>query len=105
MSNKALELFTAGPKMHNCAQAVAEGCGHPEMVAELASCGGGRAPEGLCGALHSALLLVKPENREAVKKEFQAAAGALTCREIKSEAKFPCSECVRLGAMLVEKCR
>ena len=54
MSNKALELFTAVPKMHNCAQAVAEGCGHPEMVAELASCGGGRAPEGLCGALHSA---------------------------------------------------
>ena len=105
MSNKALELFTAVPKMHNCAQAVAEGCGHPEMVAELASCGGGRAPEGLCGALHSALLLVKPENREAVKKEFQAAAGALTCREIKSKAKFPCSECVRLGAMLVEKCR
>ena len=103
MSNKAFELFTAVPKLHNCAQAVAEGSGRADLVPELAACGGGRAPEGLCGALHSALLLVKSENRENVKKEFQAAAGALTCREIKSAAKFPCAECVRVAAELVEK--
>lgn len=103
MSNKAVELFTAVPKMHNCAQAVADGCGRSDLVANLASCGGGRAPEGFCGALHSALLLAKPENLEKVKNEFQAAAGALTCREIKGNAKFSCTECVRLGAELVEK--
>ena len=103
MSNKAFELFTAVPKLHNCAQAVADGAGRADLVPELASCGGGRAPEGLCGALYSALLLAKPGNREKVKEEFQAAAGALTCREIKSNAKFPCAECVRLGAELAEK--
>ncbi len=103
MSNKAFELFTSVPKRHNCAQAVADGTGHSDHVAELAACGGGLAPEGLCGALHSALLFVKDENRELVKKEFQSAAGALTCREIKSETKFPCAECVRVAAELVEK--
>ena len=105
MSNKAFELFTAVPKLHNCAQAVADGMGRSDLVPELAACGGGRAPEGLCGALHSALLLVKPEKRDAVKAEFSAAAGALTCREIKGETRFPCAECVRIAADLVEKYR
>ena len=105
MSNKAYELFTAVPKLHNCAQAVADGLGRGDLVPELAACGGGRAPEGLCGALHSALLLVKPENREAVKAEFAAAAGALTCSAIKGETKFPCAECVKVAAELVEKYR
>ena len=54
MVYKAFELFTAVPKLHNCAQAVADGMGRKDLVLELAACGGGRAPEGLCGALHSA---------------------------------------------------
>lgn len=103
MSNKAFELFTAVPKMHNCAQAVADGLGRSDLMAELAACGGGRAPEGLCGALHSALLLVKQEKHDAVKGEFQSVAGALTCREIKSRTKFSCAECVRTAAELAEK--
>lgn len=105
MSNKAFSLFTATPKLHNCAQAVAAGSGREDLVPELAVCGGGRAPEGLCGALYAATLLAVPEKTAILKEEFSAAAGALTCREIKSGTKFPCSECVRLAADLVEKYR
>lgn len=105
MSNKAYELFTAVPKQHNCAQAVAAGAEREDLAAELSSCGGGKAPEGLCGALYAALLLVKPENQAAVKEEFAAAAGALTCREIKGVSKYPCAECVRTAAGLAEKYR
>lgn len=105
MANKAVELFTAVPREHNCAQSVAAGSCREDLVAELSLCGGGRAPEGLCGALHAALLLVKEENKEAVKKEFASSAGALTCREIKGETKYPCVNCVELAAELVKKYR
>lgn len=105
MSNKAAELFAAVPRQHNCAQAVAAGSGREDLVTELSVCGGGRAPGGLCGALHAALLLVKPENKEILKEAFSAAAGALTCQEIKGTTKYPCAECVRTAAELVEKYR
>lgn len=105
MENRAVELFTAVPKLHNCAQAVAAGSGREDLVPELSVCGAGRAPQGLCGALHAALQLIKSENQNALKDEFSASAGALTCREIKGITKYPCSECVRLAANLVEKYR
>lgn len=105
MSNKAHQLFTAVPRQHNCAQAVAAGTGREELVSELSAYGGGRAPEGLCGALYSALQITDPAHHESLKQEFAAAAGALTCREIKSGSKYPCSECVRTAADLVEKYR
>lgn len=105
MSNKAYQLFTAVPKQHNCAQAVAAGAGREDLVSNLSASGGGRAPEGLCGALYAALQLVREENQEQLKQDFAAAAGALTCREIKNNSKYPCSECVRTAADLVEKYR
>ena len=105
--NKAVELFTAVPKMHNCAQAVAAGCGADEnLVKELSCCGGGKAPGGRCGALHGALLFVPPEKHDAVIREFVNAAGSESCREIKTGTPpFPCSECVCCAAELVEKYR
>lgn len=99
---KAQALFTAVPKLHNCAQAVVEGCGGtPEQVAEMAACGGGRAPEGLCGALHGALVLC-PAHAEAIKAAFAEKVGALTCRDIKATAKTPCPTCVEVAAQLAE---
>ncbi len=106
MSNHAEMLFSATPRQHNCAQSVAAGCGHEEWVADLASCGGGRAPAGRCGALHAALLLTPADAHEALEKEFTAAAQAATCRAIKSApTPLPCQECVKLAAALVEKYR
>lgn len=48
-----IEYFTTPGHPYNCAQSVALGTGHPELEEELRSCGGGRAPEGFCGALHA----------------------------------------------------
>lgn len=99
---KAVELFTARPKRHNCAQAVMEGAGgSPEAVAAMAACGTGKAPEGLCGALHAALTLC-PEHTEEIKAAFIADAGALTCHEIKSDCGTPCEYCVETAAKAVE---
>ncbi len=101
--NRAMELFTAVPKLHNCAQAVADGFGHPELMDEMKSCGGGRAPGGLCGALHCALCLVPEKERENLKTEFLRKHGAVTCKELKQEPGSPCAECVRSAAELTEK--
>lgn len=75
--------------------------GHDELVTELAACGGGRAPGGLCGALHAALLFVPEAKREDVIAEFKKSAGATTCREIKSSTGTPCAKCVAIGKSLV----
>ncbi|MBR7104081.1 MAG: redox-active protein [Lentisphaeria bacterium] len=103
MKNTALTFFTAVPKQHNCAQAVAAGAGREALVPELAACGGGKAPGALCGALYALLLLAPESDHASLKEAFAAAAGAVTCREIKTGTLFPCTECVRLAAELSEK--
>ncbi len=104
--NKAVELFTAVPKLHNCAQAVAEGCGDKELADLMKCCGGGKAPEGRCGALHAALEMTPAEKHEALKAEFVSVAKAEDCRSIKAQIPpTPCAECVRIAAELVEKYR
>ena len=103
MKNKALELFCAIPKTHNCAQAVACGCGHCEWKETLASCGGGRAPEGRCGALHAAMLLAENDTvREEIRKGFVSENGSEFCHELKA-AGVPCAKCVECAAALAEK--
>ena len=101
----AVKLFTAVPKKHNCAQAVADGCGLPDLAAGMASCGGGKAPEGMCGALYAALFFASAEDKKKMTEEFRDAAGSTLCREIKTVTGYPCCECVRTAASLVEKYR
>ena len=103
IKEKAVEVFSAVPKMHNCAQAVAYGAGRSDLNDKLAVCGGGKAPGGMCGALYAALLLAPPQMHESIKNEFIAKAGFATCREIKTVSKYPCVECVALASELIEK--
>ncbi|MBQ6470338.1 MAG: hypothetical protein IJJ33_00005, partial [Victivallales bacterium] len=91
---KAEEIFSAVPKTHNCAQAVAAGAGRDDLVPALAACGGGRAPNGLCGALHAALAIAPEKHHEQIKAAFASATGAMTCREIKGATRTSCAKCV-----------
>ena len=101
--NRALELFSASPRMHNCAQAVASGTGHDELYAELASCGGGKAPEGRCGALHAAMLIAGAARAEEIRRTFVAELGSDKCAELKRTLFVPCARCVETGARLAEE--
>ena len=101
--SKAVDLFTATPKLHNCAQAVAEGGGRNDLVAELANFGGGKAPDGMCGALYAATLLVPEACRENVRKKFVEFAGAEACVTLKMRNRTSCIRCVEKAAELVEK--
>lgn len=92
-----------GEQMYNCAQSVVALCGHVELCDEMKQCGGGRAPEGLCGALHAALLLVPEDKREEVRQAFALEAGAEKCRDIKGTTGTSCQMCVAIATALASK--
>ena len=77
--NLAVEIFTRVPKTHNCAQAVAAGCGLEGLIEELKPMGGGRVPEGRCGAFQ-AVFAATPEARHA---ELRRRFAKKFCRELK----------------------
>ena len=106
MKESALGVFR---QPLNCAQAVAHaaaerGCGDGRLVAELAGCGGGRTPGGVCGALHAVHCLVKDGvlRQEATEVFAAMAGGAADCRSIR-RAGVPCAESVGFAAGWLEK--
>lgn len=96
-------------RLGNCAQAVAFAWGsrHPErrgVEASYAGQGGGRAPGGLCGALHASCELAGVGAAEAIKKSFaEKTGGHLTCKAIRAAKTLPCSACVEVAAELLEQ--
>lgn len=51
IEEKALSMFRAEPYRYNCAQTVCAALERMDLVEPLSACSGGRAPDGLCGAL------------------------------------------------------
>ncbi len=105
MKQTALKVFRQPPERLNCAQSVLhawrEVSGKASLaVADLKPFGGGRAPEGLCGALHAACLIA-PDRADALKTAFAARVGSLYCRELRRAGKNPCDVCVAHAADLL----
>lgn len=105
MKTHALAVFHRAPENLNCAQAVVAAyqavSGRPVApVAEFQLHGGGRAPDGECGALYAACQLA-PEAATRLRADFAARAGATRCRPLKREVRFPCADCVGLAAELL----
>ena len=101
--DKAVVLFLKAPKEFNCAQAVAKAFGHDELLEQLKSCGGGRAPDSICGALHAALVMSHESQRENVKQSFHDVVGNIHCRDIRREGVIPCAKCVRHAAGILDE--
>ncbi|HEY9174342.1 MAG TPA: C-GCAxxG-C-C family protein [Verrucomicrobiae bacterium] len=106
MKQHALAVFRQPPHRLNCAQSVLhafrEVTGEIHLsLADFQRFGGGRAPDGLCGALHAACAVV-PEKAEALKSRFAARLGSLYCRELRAARQHPCEVCVSHAAELVE---
>jgi hypothetical protein len=58
-----------------------------ELIERFGEYGGGRAPQGWCGALYAAKVLLEkeaPARFAECEKTFTAAAGAATCRAIRA---------------------
>ncbi len=105
MKAHALAVFHRAPENLNCAQAVlaayqAVSGRQVAPVAEFQLHGGGRAPDGECGALYAACRIA-PESAAHLRAGFAARAGATRCRPLKRELRFPCTDCVGLAAELL----
>lgn len=89
------EALSKFRKPYNCAQTVyvAVKPEDAEGIAGLANCGGGKAPDGICGALYAAIKL-KPQDMAAIKANFKETTGSEYCCEIKTVHKTPCERCV-----------
>lgn len=101
-TEKAIAFFTSVPKAGNCAQCVAKAFADDAAVMEMAACGGGNAPRGICGALHAALSLADEKDREEIRNAFRERAGSDLCRELKGRFGIPCRKCVEIASELLE---
>lgn len=97
---KALSTFRQPPCSYNCAQTVCAAFGREDLLEEMKLCGGGRAPEGTCGALYAAMVLA-PNRAEALSAAFRQANGSTFCRELKGTHRVPCQTCVATAAQLL----
>jgi hypothetical protein len=98
ISEKAAALYLQRPKKYNCAQAVAAAFDRFDLLETLASCGGGKAPEGLCGALFAAISLSDPAGHENIRKQFKQEIGHCECQSIRQSRPAGCADCVRCAA-------
>jgi hypothetical protein len=106
MKEHALKVFRQPPERLNCAQAVLhawrEVSGDTSIaLTDLKPFGGGRAPDGLCGALHAACV-VAPDRTGALKQNFAVRLGSLYCKELRAAKVHPCETCVGQAAELLQ---
>ena len=88
------------------AKAFQERFAFPEgAVDQLGNYSFGRAPQGQCGALYAAQLLLKGHQDEIRSCETALAlsAGAIGCREIRRLRKLSCAGCVETIAAHLER--
>jgi len=107
MKEKAQRYFH-GPEGYNCAQAVLKIFQEhkdvlEETIEEFSAHGGGRAPHGYCGALHSVLYLADESLHDSIKEAFKTKTGSLNCKRIRVKGKVPCVECVRIACEELQK--
>ncbi len=105
---KASDYFH-GPQGLNCAQAILKAFQEkydiPEdTIIKYAQFGGGRANEGLCGALFALHHIVETtEHITSANSHFEKKAGSIKCRDIKKLNKLSCKECVDLSADILNQ--
>lgn len=104
MTKPDASAFFRGEEGYNCAQAVlaayAEHAAVDQTCMErFARFGGGRAPNGECGALFAAKALLRdPSAQERIEGAFTLATGATQCRAIRKLRRASCAECVQTAA-------
>lgn len=102
-AEKALSTFREPPYMYNCAQTICAAFGREDLLEPMQSCGGGKAPEGTCGALYAAMTLAG-DKAPALVEAFRSIHGACTCRDLKGGTpRVACQDCVKTAANLLEQ--
>ncbi|HXE42966.1 MAG TPA: C-GCAxxG-C-C family protein [Candidatus Baltobacteraceae bacterium] len=106
MKTHASKVFRQPPERLNCAQAVLHAwhkiTGDTSVpIVDLKAFGGGRAPEGICGALHTACLIA-PDHAKTLKSAFAERLGSIYCKELRAAGNHRCIACVAEAAELLD---
>lgn len=67
---------------------------------------GGRAPEGICGAIYAVKKLYEKKGNkdfDEFKNRFIEQNGSIICYEIRKKKKISCAECVEIATEYLEK--
>lgn len=100
---KALKYYEG---KYNCAQSILKAFGDSdELVDQCAKCGGGRAKDGLCGALYAGTLLLEddPHKQEELTAYFVKKATSTKCKEVRKAKVLTCGKCIERVAKFLEK--
>jgi hypothetical protein len=107
---KAHFLGQSGYKKLNCGLAVIVAFKEKftlrdELVSEFAGYGGGKAPQGLCGAFYAAQVILgkQPDILKECEAIFLTLAGSTKCKDIRASRKLTCLGCVEKTAQCLEK--
>ena len=105
---KAVDYFHNTPERLNCAQAILtawkDECGvSEEMIQNFKQFGGGKAPEGTCGALYAAEYLVQKQENVSVIGDFAKQTGSHACRSIRANGTVSCQRCVEIADELMSQ--
>lgn len=108
---KAHYMGNYGHKKLNCSQALIAAFSDKLPISKetmdlFASYGGGKAPEGECGALYAAKFIIKNIGKGSVlecEEIILSHAGSTKCKEIRQLRKLPCLGCVQRMAEYIEK--
>ncbi len=109
MTTKKASEYFHGEEGYNCAQAIlkafqTEHSITQEKINSYSVYGGGRAEEGLCGALYAAKTLLNDQKKAGqLKQAFTEKAGSCKCLEIMELKMLPCPDCVDLAAQIVDE--
>jgi len=109
---KAVGFFigSGGQSRLNCGQAIAMAFREKfdlsdEFIEKLALSGFGKAPDGVCGALYAAqVILDKLGNgkTDEAAKFFNEHAGSVYCAQIRRIRKVSCVGCVKKAASILD---
>lgn len=93
---KAKELFHNKENNWNCAQAIIKSrqdilnISDENIELHYRSKGGGRAENGICGAIYAATKLMSEEEAQRFIAQAEKDLGASTCKGLKGELKVAC---------------
>ncbi len=108
MRSKQAGEFFHGNEGYNCAQSVLKAFQDvfdiaDEQIKEFSAFGGGRAEEGMCGALYAARSMVTDcQKVTQLEQLFQEQAGAIKCKEIRKLHRLSCTGCVKTAARILD---
>ncbi|MBF0331831.1 MAG: C-GCAxxG-C-C family protein [Candidatus Omnitrophica bacterium] len=102
---------TSGHRKLNCAQAVVSAFKEKfdmseDMIERFSAYGGGRAPDGQCGSLYAARVMLEksyPTRIKDCEDVLLSSAGSLKCREIRAGRKLSCVGCVETVAASIAR--